>query len=74
MQERALDYVAMRPNSFDMLVSIFDASRDQNRKRHILDLLAMSPDPRAGQKLFSIAQSDPDPELRRTAVDYIAFR
>lgn len=74
IQERALDSVAMRPNSFDTLVSFFDASRDPNRRRHILDLLGMSSDPRAGQKLFSIAQSDPDPELRRTAVDYIAFR
>ena len=74
MQERALDSVAMRPNSFDLLVSFFDASRDPNRRRHILDLLGMSSDPRAAQKLFSIAQSDPDPELRRTAVDYIAFR
>ena len=74
MQEQALNWVAMRPNSFDTLVSLFDASRDPNRRRHILDLLGMSSDPRATQKLFSIAQSDPDPELRRTAVDYIAFR
>ena len=74
IQGLALDYVAMRPNSFDTLVSIFDASRDQDTRRHIVDLLGMSRDPRAGQKLFSIAQSDPDPDLRRTAVDYIAFR
>lgn len=74
MQKRAIDYIAMRPNNFDTLVSLYDASRDPNRKRHILDYLGLSRDPRAGQKLFSIAQSDPDPDLRRTAVDYIAFR
>ena len=59
--------------SFDTLVSFFDASRDPDTRRHIVELLGMSRDPRAGQKLFSIAQSDPDPELRRTAVDFDRF-
>jgi hypothetical protein len=74
VQREAIGYLAQRPNAFDELVSVYDTSRDVEIKRSILDSIGMSRDPRATQKLFSIAQSDSDPELRRVAVDYIAFR
>jgi len=74
LQQDAIGYLALRPNAFDDLVSLYDTSRDAETKRSILDSIGMSRDPRATQKLFSIAQSDADPELRRVAVDYIAFR
>ena len=74
IQREAINYVAFRPNAFDELVSLFDSSRDAETRRVILENIGMSRDPRATQKLFTIAQSDADPELRRLAVDYIAFR
>ena len=70
----AIDYLASRANSFDALVALYDESREVDVKRHVLDYIAASKDPRVMQKLFSIAQSDPNIELRRHAVDYIASR
>ncbi len=74
MQRRAIDYISVRPGAYDMLVSLYDSSRQMQTKAQVLDYLSQSNDPRAMQKLFSIAQSDPDLELRRRAVDYIAAR
>jgi beta-lactamase regulating signal transducer with metallopeptidase domain len=74
LQMHAVDYLAFGPNAFDGLVSIYDASRDSDLKQHILQYIGMSRDPRVGKKLFSIAQSDPDPELRRQAITFIAMR
>jgi hypothetical protein len=55
-------------------VSLFESARDPEMRRTLLDYLAQSPDPRVLDKLFSIAQSDPDADIRRSAVDYIAER
>lgn len=74
LQKHAIDYVGFGPNAFDGLVSIYDGSRDSELKQHLLQYIGMSTDPRVGKKLFSIAQSDPDPELRRQAIAFIAMR
>ncbi len=74
LRRHAIDYIASKPKSFDTLVTLYDNSREPEIKRHILDYLGSSTDPRALDKLFAIAQSDPDRELRRAAVDYIAAR
>jgi hypothetical protein len=71
---KAIEFLGFRSDGFDAIVALFDASRDVETKRRLLDALAWSRDPRTAQKLFSIAQSDPNPELRRAAVDWIAFR
>ena len=74
MQREAIGYVGFRSNAYDQLVSIYDTSKVSETRKYILGFLGMSGDPRVNQKLFSIAQSDPDPELRREAVDYLAMR
>jgi predicted Zn-ribbon and HTH transcriptional regulator len=74
LRRHAIDYIAGRPKSFDALVTLYDNSREPEIKRHILDYLGSSTDPRALDKLFAIAQSDPNRELRRLAVDYIGAR
>src|SRR5215475_4713795 len=74
LRQRAIDYVASRPDAFDILVSLYDGNPGPDIKEHILDYIGSSKDPRALEKLFSIAQSDPDREMRRMAVDYIASR
>jgi hypothetical protein len=74
LQNHAIAYLAFKPNTFDELVSIYDASRDTELKQQILQYIGFSTDPRVGKKLFAIAQSDPDPELRRQAIAFIAMR
>ena len=69
----AMDSLAANAD-FDMLVSFYDTTRDPEIQLRVLDYLSASSDPRVLQKLFSIAQSDPNPEMRRRAVDYIASR
>jgi len=54
---------------------LYDANPGPDIKQHILDYIGSSKDyPRALEKLFSIAQSDADRDMRRMAVDYIAGR
>jgi beta-lactamase regulating signal transducer with metallopeptidase domain len=74
LRRHAIDYLGSKPDAFDTLVDLFDNTREPELKRHVLDYLGSSNDPRALQKLFSIAQSDPDRNMRRAAVDYIAGR
>jgi beta-lactamase regulating signal transducer with metallopeptidase domain len=74
LRRHAIDYLAGKPDAFDTLVNLFDNTREPELKRHLLDYIGSSNDPRALQKLFSIAQSDPNQDIRRTAVDYIAGR
>jgi len=74
LRRHAIDYLAGKPDAFDTLVDLFDNTREPEIKRHLLDYLGSSNDPRALQKLFSIAQSDSDQNIRRVAVDYIAGR
>jgi HEAT repeats len=56
------------------LASVYDHDTDVQVKRIILSYLGVSEDPRATDKLFSIAQSDPSPDLRRGAIAYLAER
>jgi beta-lactamase regulating signal transducer with metallopeptidase domain len=74
MRHHAIDYLATKPNVFDTLVSLYDGTSEKEIKRHLLDYIGSLKDPRVLPKLFAIAQSDPDIELRRAAVDYIASR
>jgi len=74
LRQRAIDYVASRPDAFDILVSLYDGNPGPDIKEHILDYIGSSKDPRALEKLFSIAQSDPDRDMRRMAVDSIGGR
>jgi hypothetical protein len=74
LRRHAVDYLGSKPDAFDTLVDLYDNTREPELRRHVLDYLGASNDPRALQKLFSIAQSDPDRNMRRTAVDYIAGR
>src|SRR5262249_35055885 len=74
LRKVAIDYVATRPDAFDILVSLYDGNPGPEIKQQILDYIGSSKDPRALEKLFSIAQSDSDREMRHMAVDYIAGR
>jgi len=74
LRRLAIDYIGSRANAFDTLVDLYDNIREPELKRHIVDYIGSLSDPRALQKLFSIAQSDPDRNLRRLAVDYIGSR
>lgn len=71
---RAIDAIGFHPDAFDALVSLYDDKPDLETRRHLVDAFGMSKDPRALNKLFSIAQSDPALVIRREAVDCIAMR
>ena len=55
-------------------MSLFESGREPEMRRMVLGYLAESSDPRVLDKLFTIAQSDDDAEIRRSAVSYIAER
>jgi HEAT repeat protein len=74
LRRHAIDYLGSKPDAFDTLVDLFDNTREPELRRHVLDYLGGSNDLRALEKLLSIAQSDPDRNIRRLAVDYIAGR
>lgn len=74
LRRAAISYIAEKEKSFDSLVALYDGDTDVQVKQAILSYIAESDDPRVNDKLFSIAQSDPSPELRRAAVSYLAER
>jgi beta-lactamase regulating signal transducer with metallopeptidase domain len=74
LRRAAISYIADRDKSFDVLVSLYERDSDLQIKQALLSYLADSDDLRATDKLFSIAQSDRSPELRRAAIGYLAER
>lgn len=70
----AISHLAGQGQSFDAMVSIYDHETNVQVKQTILSQIAESSDSRAEQKLFDVAQSDPSPELRRTAIALLAER
>ena len=74
MRRAALDYIAAVPNSIDRLISLYDETGETDIKRHILDYIGSSSDPKAAAKLLSIVKSESNMDLRRQAIDYIAGR
>ena len=74
VRRAAIEYLGQTAGSFEDLVALFDATQEPQLKRDLLEALAQLDDPRVTGKLFSIAQSDPDRQLRRDAVEYLADR
>jgi beta-lactamase regulating signal transducer with metallopeptidase domain len=58
----------------EMLLQLYEESKEPDLKRHILDHIGSSQTKAASDKLMSIATSDGDEDLRRQAVDYIAAK
>jgi beta-lactamase regulating signal transducer with metallopeptidase domain len=56
----------------DMLIKLYDTSKDLEVKRSALNHLSDRDGVKAAGKVRSVAQSDPNPELRREAVGYLA--
>ena len=74
LRRAAISYIAGQDKSFDVLVSLYERDSDIQIKLAVLSYLADSDDSRVVDKLFSIAQSDPSPELRRAAIGHLAER
>jgi beta-lactamase regulating signal transducer with metallopeptidase domain len=74
LRREAISYVAGEAKSFETLVSLYDGTTEPEAKLAILDYIGGLADPKAADKLFSIAQSDPLPQLRMAAVAYLAGR
>ncbi len=70
----AISYIGAQANSFEALASVFDHDTNPSVRMEALSYLGASTDPRATDKLFSIALNDPSPEIRRDAVSYLATR
>jgi beta-lactamase regulating signal transducer with metallopeptidase domain len=70
----ALGWIAGKAKSLDALVSLFDNEKTLEMKLAMIGWIAGSSDPRASDKLLSIVQSDPDVEVRRSALGYLAGR
>lgn len=56
----------------DALISLYDNARDDAVKDEIISGLARSKERRAADKLLNIAQNDPNPKMRRSAVRRIS--
>lgn len=72
LRRAAISHLAEQKQSFDTLVSLFDHESNLNARRALLAEIAESDDPRVEDKLSSIAQSDPDPSVRRSAIALLA--
>jgi beta-lactamase regulating signal transducer with metallopeptidase domain len=72
MRRDAVAHLAEHAKSFEELVALFQNAGDPEMRRMVLGYLGESSDPRVLDKLSSIAQSDPDADVRRNAVAYIA--
>ena len=57
-----------------MLIKLYETSSDADMKEHILNYLSMSPHPQAVEKVLAIARSDPNKDIQKRALDYVAMR
>ena len=60
--------------SVEMLIKLFDESKDTEMKKHILGYLGISSNPKAAEKVLALARSTADKELQQEAINFIAFR
>lgn len=56
----------------DALISLYDSAKDDSIKDEIIAGLSRSKERRAADKLLNIAQNDPNPKMRRSAVRRIS--
>ena len=57
------------PESTQMLIKLFDATRDGDEKRHLLDLLSTQDNQAARDKISTVARTESNMDLRRHAMD-----
>jgi beta-lactamase regulating signal transducer with metallopeptidase domain len=80
LREAAVGHIAQRSQytrsdaAIEDLIRLYDAAREAEIKRTILNHLGEAGGPRARQKLLAIAKADPDIELREAALGFIAQR
>lgn len=60
------------PEGTDALISLYDSAKDDAVKDEIISGLSRSKERRAADKLLNIAQNDPNPKMRRSAVRRIS--
>jgi beta-lactamase regulating signal transducer with metallopeptidase domain len=58
----------------DELIAAFDAAKDRKARQQIISRMSGSTTPEAWAKLLSIAESDPDLAVRKTAISYVSGR
>ena len=61
-----------RAKIVDLLIRLYDSEKSSDMKASILSYMALEGDKRASDKLLSIAQSDPNEEMRLAALSFIA--
>jgi beta-lactamase regulating signal transducer with metallopeptidase domain len=62
------------PPANELLALFDDAATDRETRQEIISRMSGSPAPEIWAKLLSIAESDRDPEVRKTAISYISGR
>jgi hypothetical protein len=63
-----------RPAAAQALITTFDETSDPKLRQEIVSRLSGNLSPQAWNKLMAIAESDRDPDVRKTAISYIAGR